>query len=462
MGLPNSYRACIVFLFPLLLAAQNQTSPELKSILDRLDRLERENRTLADQVKELQSQLAAARGETVPAPTPTPAAPGTPAEAAPPSTEERLDIQQQRIEEQAQSKVEAAQKFPIRLTGMALFNAFSNSRQNGGVDYPTAASAPGLARTGATLRQTVVGLEFSGPRTFLGGTVHGSVFMDFATGSGTFSQLMRLRTGSIELDWKSRSIMAGLEKPIFNPREPSSLAQVAISPLTGTGNLWLWLPQVRLEQDVAFGSKAGLRARMGVVQTREVGPYETTQLPSGVEATRPALEGRFEVFYKLDSDRRFELAPGFHTSTTHATGFSIPSNLFSMDWLFLPWRPVELTGAFFDGTNVANLGTGAINQGYVVYKRIFWGIDSLGFWGQATVHATRRLDVHLFLGSHEYDTEYLGTGDVRRNSQFGANLIYRIAPNVLLGPEFSQLRTVYIGQGVRINNHYDFALAYLF
>ena len=46
--------------------------------------------------------------------------------------------------------------------------------------------------------------------------------------------------------------MVGLEKPIFNPREPSSLAQVGISPLTGTGNLWLWLPQVRVEQDFAF------------------------------------------------------------------------------------------------------------------------------------------------------------------------------------------------------------------
>ena len=45
---------------------------------------------------------------------------------------------------------------------------------------------------------------------------------------------------------------------------------------------------------------------------------------------------------------------------------------------------------------------------------------------------------------------------------FGGNLYYRLAPNVLLGLEASQLRTVYLVNGVRINNHYDLALAYLF
>jgi len=137
-----------MLLLPLVLSAQSQPTPELKSILDRLDRLEQENRSLSDQVRDLRNQLAAARGEVAPA---TPAA-----EPAVPSIPERLDIQQQRIEEQAQTKVEASQKFPIRLTGMALFNAFLNSRQSGGFDYPTAAVEPGPNHAGATFHQTVV------------------------------------------------------------------------------------------------------------------------------------------------------------------------------------------------------------------------------------------------------------------------------------------------------------------
>ena len=44
----------------------------------------------------------------------------------------------------------------------------------------------------------------------------------------------------------------------------------------------------------------------------------------------------------------------------------------------------------------------------------------------------------------------------------GTTAIYRLAPNVLLGLETTQIRTNYLGQGIRINNHYDLALAYHF
>ena len=285
---------------------------------------------------------------------------GTPAPPQP-TVEERLDIQQQRIEEQAQTKVESSQKFPIRLAGMALFNAFMNSKQSGGVDYPVVAAPTGPGHDGATVRQTILGLEFAGPRAIWGGKVNGSVYMDFF--AGATNSAMRIRTASIEIAWKDRSVMAGLEKPIFNPREPSSLAQVGISPLTGAGNLWLWLPQVRFEQDVRFNASTGVRAQVGAVQTREIGPYVGTVTP---EAARPAAEGRFNFYHNLDEERRLEIAAGFHTSTTHAGGQSIPSNLFAMDWFFNPWKRVEFSGVFYSGQNVAHLGSGT-RQGFAIY-----------------------------------------------------------------------------------------------
>jgi len=42
------------------------------------------------------------------------------------------------------------------------------------------------------------------------------------------------------------------------------------------------------------------------------------------------------------------------------------------------------------------------------------------------------------------------------------NAEYRIAPNVVLSLEGGQVRTLYIGPGNRLNNHYDVAIAYLF
>ena len=434
-----SARGSILWLSALLapMSLCAQTTPDLTKILERLDRLERENRALAEQVRDLNARLG-----TAPPP--------------PPTVAETLDIHEQRIAEQARTKVEASQKFPIRLSGMALFNAFANSRQSGGFDDPIVAGPTGPGHAGATVRQTIVGLEFAGPQTIWGGKARASIYMDFF--AGTNNSAMRVRTADVEIDWKTRSVMAGLEKPIFNPREPSSLAMVGISPLTGAGNLWLWLPQVRFEQDLRFGSGTGLRAQLGAVQTREIGPYVGDAIP---EASRPAAEGRFNFYHNLDEDRRFEFAAGFHASTTHAGGKSIPSNLFSLDWSFNPWKRLEFTGVFYSGQNVAHLGSGT-RQGFALDGVYGTAVQSRGGWGQLTLHVLPRLDFHWFTGQVDDANHDLNAGAIGKNLLFGGNAYFHLAPNVLLGPEVTQLRTVYLGQGVKINNHYDLALAYIF
>ncbi len=460
----------LVFLAtPVWLRAQ--APPETAAILARLDHLEQENRELTAEVKALRARLDGTAAQTAGPVSPAPVAasnggnpPGASAQStpanppeAPQSLEDKVAIQQQRIEEMAQSKVEASERFPIRITGMALFNAFLDSRESGGVEYPLVATSPGPGEAGATFRQTIIGLDFRGPTTFWGGSVHGNVYMDLF-GTGT---TLRMRTGQIEIDWLTRSIMVGVEKPIFNPREPSSLAQVGVSPLTGVGNLWLWLPQVRVEQDFHFSQNTGLRAQMGVIETREAGPYAGSTFTGTVEAARPGLEGRYEVFDNLDSDRHLEVAAGFHSSVTHAGGASIPSNLFSLDWGLNPLRKIEFSGAFYSGQNVAPLGEG-YQQGFGIYDGEAEAVHSRGGWGQITLHALPRLDFHLFSGEQNDQASDLIPGRIARNLLFGGNLYFRLAPNVLLGPEITQLRTLYLDQGVRINNHYDLALAYLF
>src|SRR5947208_1790316 len=80
-----------------------QTTPELAGIVERLDRLERENRTLSEEVRSLRAELASSNpvgrppdAATAQADVETPPAPPTL------TVEERLDIQQHRLEEQAQ------------------------------------------------------------------------------------------------------------------------------------------------------------------------------------------------------------------------------------------------------------------------------------------------------------------------------------------------------------------------
>lgn len=456
-SLPNfprsrARRVLLALMAPGMLAAQT-AAPDLQQIMQRLDRLEKQNAALEEEVHQLRQDLSAAR-----APAPSTA----PASTSAPALDEKVAVDENRLDEMAQSKVEASQHFPIRVTGMALFNGFLNSRGSGGQEYPLYAWPGSQASGGGSFYQTTLGLEYSGPQTFLGGKVYGSVYMDFAGGSGSPLDLgFRLRTGEIRIDWADRSIMAGLESPIFAPRSPASLAQVEFPALAAAGNLWLWVPQVRFEQRIHFTGQTGVRAQVGVVQTSEVQPYQ----PGGAspEPARPGIEGRFEFYHRFSRDvdgRRIEIAPGFHTSVTHVAGSSVSSNLFSLDWFANPLSKLEFTGAFFSGQNVAPVG--GLEGFTILPSGLVIPVRSKGGWAQVTVPATSRLAFHFFSGLENGRTADLESYAIGRNWVYGANLFYRLAPNVLLGPEVSQARTTYIDSKVRLNNHYDLALAYLF
>ncbi len=436
--------------------ASAQTQTEMQQVLQRLDRLEEQNRVLVEEIRNLRQELAAGR-----------AAPA-PATAAQPSVEERVEVQENRTAELAQSKVEASQHFPVRLTGMVLFNAFLNSHGSGGDGYPTFAVPGGEPSGGGTLRQSIIGLDYTGPRSIGGGRLSGSLRLDLYGGSGdALDQVVRLRTATVALDWKTRGFLAGVDKPIISPREPESLAQVGASPLSGAGNLWLWIPQARFHQDLSLGDETGVRAQVGVVQTHEVSgrpasPYGPgSQSPMYVEPARPGVEARVEFFH--GASRRVEIAGGIHHSATHAIGASIPSDVYTLDWLARPWEPLEFTGAFYTGQNVAPLGTGGIRQGFIALDEgRAVPVHGRGGWGQLKWRATQRLWFNLFSGQQDDRDSDLTAYGIGKNLVFGANVFCRIAPNVLASFEASQARTRYLKSGTLLNNHYDFGLAYLF
>jgi hypothetical protein len=428
-----------------------QPAPEIQKILDRLDRLEAENRELREEIRKLREQTGAAP------------------EPGKPSLEERAEIGERRTAELAQIKVEASQRFPIRITGMALFNAFHNSKLNGGSDNPAIASLNrGTAVGGATFRQSILGFDYRGPETIWGGKAGGSLYLDFFAGSSQpLNNLIRIRTASFDVDWKSSSVMFGQEKPIISPRDPDSIAQVGISPLTGAGNLWLWVPQARFEQRFRFGGRAGVNARIGVIQTSEAASGVPAPFAGTLERYRPGLEGRFEFFRNFEGERRFEIAPGFHTSTTHVAGGSAPSRVFSIDWLAAPVRWAQITGFFYNGRNIAHFGTGGIRQGFWISEAgAVSSVGSRGGWMQLKLIATPRLSFHLMAGQQDdRDADVragFGGSGIGKNQAYGANFIYKLAPNILTSFELMQVRTRYLSVGNRLNNHYDLGVAYLF
>jgi hypothetical protein len=440
-----------VLLTPPAIRAQEKT--ELQQIMERLDRLEQENHELADEVHALRTELAAARGK----PAETQTAPAQPAE---PPLDERVQVAEQRVADLSQEKVEASQRFPISLAGMVLFNSFLNGKNTGGFENPTTASAqPGPDTNGATLAQTVLGFRYQSPRALWGAQVNGSIFFDFWGGDGTsLDHTARLRTAAIQLDWANTSVMVGQDKPLIAPRDPYSLAQVEVSPFTGTGNLWLWRPQARVEERFKFGNDSGLRAQLGLYQLGE--NAEGTIYPSEASTAGPALEGRFEFWHKIGDHTRIELAPGFHTAQTTQNGISAPSRLVSFDWFANPWEKIEFTGTFYRGENVSGLGT--IGPGYFGYGPAVRPVQAIGGWAQLAWLATPKLTFHLISGQSDNQASEVAEGLIYKNQGYAVNFVYRLAPNVLLSLEGMQVRTSYMGSGTRLNNHYDLGVAYLF
>jgi hypothetical protein len=325
-----------------------------------------------------------------------------------------------------------------------------------------ASPSDSVSRGGASLSQSIIGLRLQGPRILDGGQVHGSIDLDLFGGtSSSLNHLVRMRIATIQVDWKNTSVTVGQDKPLIAPRDPDSLAQVAFPPLSAAGNLWLWAPQARIEQRFAMGDNAGLRAQASVYETSEPSSGVAPQYLSALSTASPALQGRFEFWDQYASRGRIEIAPGFHVSETHVDGVSIPSRLFTIDWMLQPLVKWRLTGAYFHGRNAA--GVGGLRQGFnFTDEDQFTAVRASGGWAQVSFLATKRLTFNSYAGQESDNAADLLAGQISRNFVYAVNSQYRLGQNILLGLEASQARTAYIGGQIRLLNHYDLALAYLF
>jgi len=426
-------------LLTLALAAHPQS---VDVLVERLDKLERDNNALRQEIERLRAELGALKQQSA-------------------MQQETQQITAQRVEEQAQTKVEAAGKFPLRVRGMALVNFYKNGAHANGADTPTTASRTrGRATSAVTFRQTVLGLEFRGPQTVFGAKVSGSIFGDFYEGNTETTQYpnARLRTAEVVFDWKSRSLLFGQEKALVGLRDPTSLSYSGVSPMTAAGNLWRWQPQIRFEQRLALASATRLTAQAALLQTNE----DSAGIPGAlsIERRRPALEGRLELAHDFDTERRLEIAPSFHASTSHIGPFSLPSRVYAVDWFANPVRLLEFSGIVYTGENLHHFG--AFRQGYVVTPTSARTVHTRGGWAQVSVPFHPRVSLNLIAGTMDDRNRDLAATMIASNRNAAANLLFRIAPNILVALEAMQIRTNYLNGGIVKNPRYDLSIAYQF
>jgi hypothetical protein len=346
-------------------------------------------------------------------------------------------------------------------------NSFYNSALTNNSDVPTFAAADtiGVAGASATVRQTRLGLFVTDPEV-LGGSFSGEVDVDFyggqasTPGNRTFP-VPRLRRAIGTLQWTNFQLMVGQEAPLVAERNPLSLASIGVPGFTTAGNLWLWIPQIRVTAEYGYSLRLAFQgAVLAPIAGGVQGPINT-QPDSGERTSRPYLQGRVRLGWGPTDDPS-EVAIGGHVGwllgTDTTTGDTLlKSHAISFDTR-LRFGPVEFLGEAYVGQAVAGLGGGAIGQNTGVAGQ---PVHSQGGWGQLNV---RPRTGWMFGGGcgvdDPDDQDVVATGRFK-NFVCEGHVEWRPPGPIVVGFEFRRLETRYLA-GDFVVNHLNLATGFRF
>jgi hypothetical protein len=389
---------------------ENELAKKVQLLTDAVDKAQAQVEESKRQLADLRQQLADVRrqiGGGGDDPDPPDDAAKLAAEVE--ALKENQAMLQSEVATHDQSKVESASKYPVKLSGLILLNGFVNTSQ---VDVP---AAPGVAlygagSTGATMRQTVLGIDARGPHIF-GATSWADLRTDFfgstaATGSYETAGLLRLRTAHAALDWANTEVYFSLDRPLISPEQPTSLTSVASPALAWSGNLWSWNPQIGVRHDQLLGGDTRFRMETALI---DVGDPPYAAIPYAVSTNEqsrwPGLQSRLAVV-RGQEDRGFQLGAGGYFSKRRTVYGGSPFNSWAGTLDYRQPLPggVELSGNFYRGLALGGLGGGAYkdygarpdpDKPGAFYIRPF---DDVGGWTQLKERAGERVEFNEAVG----------------------------------------------------------------
>jgi hypothetical protein len=483
---------------------------QMRAMSARMEELQKEQaksheeaRDLRHKLEEAQKSLRAQGASS--SPYAAPVRPSQPAPIAPPNSiapgataveqsgsdqiaalEENQQLLDSKINDLYQTKVESGSKYRLRLNGIVLLNLFSNRGAVDNQDVPQLAESAypsySNATVGGSLRQSQIGLEAFGP-DIAGAHTSADIKFDFAGGFpyspyGTSTGLVRLRTGTIRLDWGNTSLIVGQDALFFAPLSPTSLASLATPPLSYNGNLWNWTPQVRVEHTIKVSESSSILVAGGVLDSlsgeKPLSTYDRTAT-FGEASGQPAYASRVALRQKVFGQNWTLGFGGYYGRQNWGYGRKIDGWAGTTDLTAPLGKYVELSGEYYRGRAVGGIG-GAVGQSIVVTAPGIYpatpikGLDSMGGWAQLKLKPNSKLEINAAAGQDNpfaselraFPTTTIYAVPIARNRSALANIIYRIRSDVLLSAEYQRLRTVDIGGNSYGANHITLSLGYLF
>ena len=364
-----------------------------------------------------------------------------------------------------------AQQRTVELTGFVLVNGFFNSARVNNSDVPQFAESDpvGLGAAGGSIRQTRLGVLLAEPNV-LGGDFAGEIDVDFfggqqASSGGRTFPLLRLRRAVATVTWQNVrptfQLLIGQEAPLVAERSPRSLASVGFPDFAGAGNLWLWIPQIRIGAEVGTVLRIALQGAVLAPGTGVAQGGFATQPDSAERTGRPYLQGRMRLAWGPTDDPS-EIAVGGHTGwllgkDSLSGDTLLVSRAFSAD-ARIKLGVLELVGEAFVGKALAGLGGGGIGQ------NVGAGgvpVRSKGGWGQLNLRPSPQWMVGGGCGLDDPDDTDVASGGRLKNFVCEGHAEWRPRGPLIFGFEFRRLQTTYQA-GEFTANHLNLAAGFRF
>jgi hypothetical protein len=411
------------------------------------------------------------------------------------SIEEEYQLLSGKVDDQYQTKVESASKYRVRLSGIVLMNLVSNQGVVDSVDLPMLAYARPAGDSGgsfgATLRQSEIGFETFGPNV-AGAKTRADLQLDFAGGfpavpNGINSGIVRLRTATMRMDWTNTSVVVGQDAIFFSPNSPTSFASLAIPALSYAGNLWSWVPQIRVEHKIALGGDSSLLFQGGILDpvTGETpgappgapaGDNDYRQAGPGEESRQPAYGTRVAWTRNIFGQPLRLGVGGYYNRQDYGFNRNV-DGWAGMTDIELPLsRQLLLSGKFYRGRALGGL-YGAFGESVVfsgdpsLPSTQVQALDSVGGWAQLKYRPVNKWEFNAAVGMdnpYASDLKYFpsvqsyGDPSLAKNQAGFVNFIYRPRSDLLFSAEYRRLKTYSLTNGTNEAGHLNLMMGVLF
>ncbi len=379
-----------------------------------------------------------------------------------------LKLLRDQLATESSSQVRLRSRTRLDLIARVLTNAYLTTAETNNAEIPLLARAgastdaeygsAGGRAFGVSLRQTTLGAAVS-VDSVLGGSFSADIELDFfADGTSSSPPLFpppRLRTARAMLRWTKWELMAGTETPLISDLNPISTSAVGIPEFSAAGNLWNWLPQVRITRELGSLRQGAVHfaatASLMDPHTANTHVAEPNGVDAGARSARPAIEGRLRMQWGLEQeptttqqigDRGGEIGVGGHRGWMRVSGDTLTSNwATSIDARIGLTHGIEMRGEAYRGRLLRGLGGGGIGQNFgpsADADHLGAPLSDAAGWLQLN----KQLTPTLISGAGCGTDRVLNGAPVRqRNTACAAHIAWRPSTPLLFGFEYRHLQT---------------------